>query len=398
MRIVHCADIHIGAEFSANRLRSRQRKAEILQGFLRVVDFCGREGVDAMLVAGDLFDNENVEKDTIARIKEAFAGIPGTDIYIAPGNHDALTPDSPYRSEGWSSNVTIFGGKPAVIERPDRGYRIWGCGFESVFVEDRLLMGARLPEDELVNIGILHGQLVGKSGKSRYNAITDGDIEKSGLDYLALGHVHKQTTIQRLGKTFYAYSGTIEGQGFDEDGVKGFYTGELSKKLLCGSEPMMEYVSLSGRRYYNLEIDVSDTQSRQELAERVYQGVLAACTENGKDGGHGGVFYKNRCEDNLYKITLTGNVEKERTIHVEDLCAQLAFRLYYVKIKDRTELVIDYDELAKQSSLKGMFTARMLENIRECTKRGDKKGAMLGKRALELGIRAFYGEVEIGEN
>ena len=88
MKFVHCADVHIGMEFALNRLRSKQRKAEILQSFLRVIDYCRDEEVDILLIAGDLFDSEKVEAAVVEQIKEAFAGIPGTDIYIAPGNHD----------------------------------------------------------------------------------------------------------------------------------------------------------------------------------------------------------------------------------------------------------------------------------------------------------------------
>ena len=79
MKFVHCADV--GMEFALNRLRSKQRKAEILQSFLRVIDYCRDEEVDILLIAGDLFDSEKVEAAVVEQIKEAFAGIPGTDIY-----------------------------------------------------------------------------------------------------------------------------------------------------------------------------------------------------------------------------------------------------------------------------------------------------------------------------
>ena len=64
---------------------------------------------------------------------------------------------------------------------------------------------------------------------SDYNSVTPGFIESSGMDYIALGHIHKHTEIRRLGKTFYAYPGCPEGMGFDELGEKGVYIGEISK-------------------------------------------------------------------------------------------------------------------------------------------------------------------------
>lgn len=381
-------------EFALNRLRSRQRKAEILQSFLRIVEYCRDEEVDILLIAGDLFDSENVEEAVVQQIKDAFSTIPATDIYIAPGNHDPYTITSPYRQDGWSDNVTIFCGTPRVIENREKGYRIWGCGFENCYVTDRLLMGVRLPKDELINIGILHGQLVGKSGKSEYNAITDEDIEKSGIDYLALGHVHKQTRVQRIGDTLYAYSGTIEGQGFDEDGIKGFYTGELSKLLLGRHELITEYVSTSRRRYYHVNVDVSGVSDRAEVVDRICRAAQSVT----EDDAFTVLLSENRVEDNLYKITLTGDIGEEAAVSVEELSAQLSGKFFYIKVRDNTRLLIDYEELAKENSLKGMYTARMLDGIRAQEQAGNEKGASLYRKALELGIRAFDGEVGVDEN
>ena len=394
MKFVHCADVHIGMEFALNRLRSRQRKAEILQSFLRIVEYCRDEEVDILLIAGDLFDSENVEEAAVQQIKDAFSTIPATDIYIAPGNHDPYTITSPYRQDGWSGNVTIFGGTPRVIENKEKGYRIWGCGFESCYVTDRLLMGVRLPKDELINIGILHGQLVGKSGKSEYNAITDEDIEKSGIDYLALGHVHKQTRVQKIGDTLYAYSGTIEGQGFDEDGIKGFYTGELSKLLLGRHELITEYVSTSRRRYYHVNVDVSGATDRAEVVDRICRAAQSVT----EDDAFTVLLSENRVEDNLYKITLIGDIGEEAAVSVEELSAQLSGKFFYIKMRDNTRLLLDYEELAKENSLKGMYTARMLDGIRAQEQAGNEKGARLYRKALELGIRAFDGEVGVDEN
>ena len=76
MKFVHCADVHIGMEFALNKLKSRQRKAEILQSFLRLVEYCRDEAVDILLIAGDLFDNENVDAAVVEQVKSALGSIP----------------------------------------------------------------------------------------------------------------------------------------------------------------------------------------------------------------------------------------------------------------------------------------------------------------------------------
>ena len=51
---------------------------------------------------------------------------------------------------------------------------------------------------------------------SGYGPISPGDIAASRLDYLALGHIHQASGLQREGSTYWAYPGCPEGRGFDE--------------------------------------------------------------------------------------------------------------------------------------------------------------------------------------
>ena len=67
-------------------------------------------------------------------------------------------------------------------------------------------------------------------------------------------------------------------------------------------------------------------------------------------------------------------------------------------MRDNSRLLIDYEELAKENSLKGMYTARMLDGIRAQKQAGSDRGVQLYTKALELGIRAFDGEVSVDEN
>ena len=57
--------------------------------------YCRDEAVDFLLIAGDLFDNENVDAAVVEQVKSALGSIQQTDVYVAPGNHDAYTITSP---------------------------------------------------------------------------------------------------------------------------------------------------------------------------------------------------------------------------------------------------------------------------------------------------------------
>ena len=64
----------------------------------------------------------------------------------------------------------------------------------------------------------LHGDAL--NAGSPYNAVTREQIAASGLCYLALGHIHEKSGLQRAGETFYAWPGCPMGRGFDELGQK----------------------------------------------------------------------------------------------------------------------------------------------------------------------------------
>lgn len=101
---------------------------------------------------------------------------------------------------------------------PELSCAVYGAAFTASAQEESLLANFRAPEDGLVHLMVLHGEL--STAGSRYDPITKEQIGQSGLDYLALGHTHQFGGFAREGKTTYAYSGCPEGRGFDELGER----------------------------------------------------------------------------------------------------------------------------------------------------------------------------------
>lgn len=95
---------------------------------------------------------------------------------------------------------------------------------------------------------------------SRYRAMTLKDVEQSGADYLALGHVHAFGGVQQAGRTFWAYPGCPEGRGFDELGDKGFLTGTVEP-----GQVKLTFVPFARRRYQWLTADVTGTDPLEAL-------------------------------------------------------------------------------------------------------------------------------------
>ena len=140
-------------------------------------------------------------------------------MFIAPGNHDCYGPRSVYAGTAWPDNVHIFSTVAVEgVELPGLNCVVHGAAFTTHQADRSPLMGFAAPRDGRIHLMALHGDV---EGKGRYGPIALEDIAASGLTYLALGHIHACSGLQKAGDTYWAYPGCPEGRGFDELGDKG---------------------------------------------------------------------------------------------------------------------------------------------------------------------------------
>ena len=81
-------------------------------------------------------------------------------------------------------------------------------------------------------------------------------------------------------------------------------------------------------------------------------------------------------------------------MNLPEILSRVSERVYYAKIKDKTELLLDNEKLANEISLKGLFVKNMLEKINNAP---ESERAEL-ENALKLGLRAFGAEVAYDED
>mgnify|MGYP003818437149 CR=1 FL=1 len=375
VKILHCADIHLGAELTTLGRSSVARRAEIKNTFMNIIKLCQEDQVELLLIAGDLFDSVHVQENTLEEIKDGFASLKDTVVVIAPGNHDPYTLDSPYaKKDFWSENVIIFKSGLEKVEFENLGIRLWGAAFTETYVTASMLKNHTVPKDELINICVIHGELVALNQRSNYNPITEKQLISSGMDYVALGHIHKQTDILKAGNTYYAYSGCLEGRGFDELDEKGVYIGIVSKGY-C----RLLYRTLCKRMNVELHVDISDAVNSRTAADIVLQKI---------ESKYGKAYFNN-----LYKVILEGMIDDDVSINIEDIKTALN-EVFFVKIKDHTSIKTNFDKAATESTLKSVFIRKMTERINDA--KPEEKERL--NTALRLGLKAFLGEVQYSED
>lgn len=357
IKIVHCADIHIGAAHSALGAAAARRSAEVLHSLYSVAELCREQKADALLIAGDLFDNPCPDSESVKAVSQYLASIPETEVFIAAGNHDYLTPSSPYFGE-FSENVHIF--KDGECLEFD-SYRVYGRSFYSSFEQTFSLPKAE--QDQKINILLMHGDIFG----GPYNPLTEAALSETGMDFVALGHVHAPSGVKFAGQVPFAYPGSCEPLGFDETGIRGALVGTVYK-----GDIDLNLRRLCRRVYHEIRVNTAPFSDAGQLQEHLREILLPL-------------------KDDMVKIILEG--ECVFSPDCNRLLAALDGLNYYLKLKNRTYPKENLTLLREEQTLKGIFTDKMLRLIE--TSDGDQKAE--AEAALRLGLAAFAGR-EVGIN
>jgi DNA repair exonuclease SbcCD nuclease subunit len=93
-----------------------------------------------------------------------------------------------------------------TVTFPELHATVWGRGMVDHTPAYRPVAGAPDRTDDMWHIGMAHGLYVDYPETERSSLITPGEIEASGFDYLALGHVHLHRQM-RHGGTLACYPG-----------------------------------------------------------------------------------------------------------------------------------------------------------------------------------------------
>ena len=129
LTLLHCADLHLEARFGERMpwAWADRRRAGLRAALTRLLDEARTRRVDAVTIAGDLYDGENATPEMGHWLREQFAALAPTRVYIAPGSSDAYTAGSLYAHSPWPANVHIFvPGAPAAVELAP-GVYLWGA-------------------------------------------------------------------------------------------------------------------------------------------------------------------------------------------------------------------------------------------------------------------------------
>jgi DNA repair exonuclease SbcCD nuclease subunit len=225
-RFVHAADIHLDSPLKSLALRDPEL-AELVgnatrRAFAGIVDLCLAEQVDALLLAGDLYDGDQTSMKTARFLAQQLRRLHEANIkvFIIRGNHDALSKIT--KELTFPDSVTLFGGRAGAIEveraKTDFPVTVHGLSFAQGHAPESLVDRFRRPVQGAVNIALMHTSLAGAPGHDNYAPCSIADLNASGFDYWALGHIHKRSFVQ--GRCTIVMPGMPQGRDIGESGAK----------------------------------------------------------------------------------------------------------------------------------------------------------------------------------
>lgn len=275
MKLLHAADLHIDSPLRglsayegapAEELRTAGRRA--LENLVRLAQ---DEAVDAVLLAGDVYDGDWPDFNTglffarqMSRLREA-----GIDVYLIRGNHDAASTIT--RELRLPENVhELRTAEPQTVVDERLGLAVHGQGFARRDVTDNLVLSYPAPRPGLFNVGLLHTALTGREGHDRYAPCTVEHLAAKGYDYWALGHVHTREVVAT--EPWIVFPGNIQGRHARETGPKGCTLVTVDDLKVVS----VDHRDLDVARWHHLEVDASpaaDPDAALDLVREALRGL-----------------------------------------------------------------------------------------------------------------------------
>jgi DNA repair exonuclease SbcCD nuclease subunit len=294
VKLLHFADLHLDAPFAwAGREVARRRRRNRRETLTRILRLADEEAVDGVLCAGDLFELDRCSPDTLEFLRASFARLE-RPIYLAPGNHDYLSPRSPYLQTRWSPNVHLFTANRLEPVTVADGLTLWGAAHRAPANTDDFFAGF-LPDRGGVHLVVAHASERSvlpwqESGKEPHAPFDAAEIAAAGVQHAFLGHYHLPRDAE-----WHTYPGNPDPLDFGETGERGAVIASVA-----------EDGTVSRRRVGVAVSEVHDLTVTLDGAAHADE--VAAAVASDLEGIQGSV-----------RVTLTGEVAPSLELDLRDL-------------------------------------------------------------------------------
>ena len=318
LRFVHAADLHLDSPFTGLKTAAPDNVANALYAatftaYENIIDLCIDERVDALLVAGDVYDSADRSLRAQLKFVEGLRRLDEAGIrsFVCHGNHDPL--------DGWEAKLdyppgckrfgAMFEAAPVFEDDPQRAV-VHGISYPTRDVYDNLALRVGRVDPNTFSIGLMHANVGNRPGHDPYAPCSLDDLERPGINYWALGHVHTREVLSKQSPTV-VYPGNSQGRHPNEPGARGVYLVDVDDDGTVN----LEFRSVDTVRWERRAIDISGMETDQDLHDRLHQSmedtlaesegrsVVLRITLTGRGGTHGALRQPNFIQDLIEDMT-----------------------------------------------------------------------------------------------
>jgi DNA repair exonuclease SbcCD nuclease subunit len=282
-RFIHCSDLHIDSPFrglasQVPSLTERLRESTF-RSFHNIVKLAVEEKVDAVLIAGDIFDGTDRSLQAQLKFRRGLLELSqkGIPSFIVHGNHDPSNSWS--HTLVWPEGTTIFPGNkvehfPVTREGKTLAW-IYGISYPQKEVNENLALRFKKDQKQGFAVGLLHANVGQHPGHDNYAPCNLQDLISRDFDYWALGHVH-EFKVLRENNPCIVYSGNTQARHLKETGPKGCCLVTLNS----GAPANIRFIATDVVSYRSAKVDVSGTSSINEVLHAIQSQVEELAKES----------------------------------------------------------------------------------------------------------------------
>jgi DNA repair exonuclease SbcCD nuclease subunit len=367
LKILHTADIHLGAKFSGLGSKGASQREQLRTTFKSVITTAINERVNIVLIAGDLFDANQQPQRNIDLVIEQFSLLNQNNIPVClvPGTHDSFDSSSIYRKvdfEGKCPNLKIFADENIFYkEYPGLDLTVYGKPNLSNRSHISPLKGLKRSTSSKFHIAMAHGSFyIPEKIAEDDHVFRLEEVKASGMDYLALGHWHRVYSCAEKPPAWY--SGPPE--WIPDQREKGAV---LLVSLSDDGEVKVEPKMVGLRDYDEVEIDMSEIQDLAKLKARISEGAN---------------------QNLVRKATLKGLRDAELIIDPEELATELGEKIFHLSVMDESHPKSREITEDKERLIRNRFIRLMKGQIEGSE--GEERD--IAENALQYGIALLDGK------
>ncbi len=367
LKILHTADIHLGAKFSGLGNKGVPQREQLRTTFKKIAAMAIDERVDIVLIAGDLFDSNQQPQKNIDLVIEQFnlLGQNNIPVCLIPGTHDALDASSIYRKVDFEERcpgLKIFTDEAiSYKEYLSLDLTVYGKPNLSNRSHTSPLKGLKRFTSTKFHIAMAHGSLyIPEKIAADDHVFKLEEIRDSDMNYVALGHWHR--TYRCSEKPSAWYPGPPEWIPDQEE--KGAV---LLVSLSDDGEVNVESKKIASYSYDEIEIDVGEIQDLAVLKTKISAGASPNL---------------------IRKAILKGLHEAELIVDPEELAAELGNKFFHLSIVDKSHPKLGEIMEQEERLIRNRFIKLMKEKIENL--RGEEKE--IAENALQYGVALLDGK------